>query len=179
MTSCQNIPETPEFPEAARHFACSCGLRRGTAIDRKIDEVNRSVDALYAARAGLQVLCGRSPTPFSRTLLTLRVRDRWRSQISELGPPPPISERRSCFNDVPKCSDTCNLDRISPRRPYDTEEVRVAKDGGVHPKRVQDVIGPAAMPVVTNPERWIFRPDSEPSDLREDDLPRAYTDPLL
>ena len=179
MTFGQSPPETSEFPEAARRFARSRGLRRGVAIDRKIDEVDRSVNALYAARAGLPLLCGRSPTPFSRTLLTPRVRDRWRSQISELGPPPSISERRSCLNDVLKCSDTYNLDQISSRRPYDTEQVRVAKDGGVHPKRVQDVVGPAAIPVVTNPERWIFRSDSELSDLREDDLPRAYTDPLL
>ena len=68
---------------------------RYIAIDRKIDEVDRSVNALYAARAGLPLLCGRSPTPFSRTLLTLHVLGRWCSQIFELGPLPSISERRT------------------------------------------------------------------------------------
>ena len=50
------IRGTSEFPEEARRSARSRGLRRGTAIDRKIDEVDRSVNALYAARANLRPL---------------------------------------------------------------------------------------------------------------------------
>eukprot|EP00972_Heterocapsa_arctica_P082094 12099500-Heterocapsa_arctica.AAC.1 len=132
--------------EAARRSARSRGLRRGAAMEFKTLEVQRSVEALNAARAGLPLSCsGRSPTPFSPALLKC-ARERWRAQITDLGPPPPHSERSRCLNEILKCSDTYNLDRGSTRRPYCTEQVRVAKEGGVNPKRVQDVVGPSARP---------------------------------
>ena len=59
------------------------------------------------------------------------------------------------------------------------DRVRIARDVGVHPKRIHLVIGADARHVVEDPLKWIPKDDDELADLDEDSLLAPFADEIL
>ena len=101
------------------------------------------------------------------------------SALDQLGPLPGPQDRKTAFQEVLKCTDSYNYEQPSTRRPYDESLVRVVREGSVDPKRLQDVAGPEARPMIENPELFILKTDKQLAELLEEEIVIPYSDPAL
>ena len=80
---------------------------------------------------------------------------------------------------VLKSTNTYNLEESTTRRPFVLHHVRVARDGGVSPKRIRDVCAPSARHMVDEPLKFICKGDGKLADLSEDDMSLPFADEAL
>ena len=172
-----------DTPALRREAACDATILLPTSVEGEVDVehlitgVRKSVDCLLNATA-------RGPWTGSR-MTTLRssafsaAETRWRRQLSELGASPGGSMDFPFLLRVLESMNTYNLEESTTRRPFVLNHVRVARGGGVSPKRIRDVCAPSARHIVDEPLKFICKSDDELADLSEEDMPVPFTDEAL
>ena len=145
--------------------------------DALVADVRDSLGALLRARAGSPLARGSPTTNCASALSSAEVR--WRSQLRDLGAPPPQKDYRRLLRQVLRSDNTYELEGATTRRPCDLNKVKVAKEGGVEPKRIQSVCGAEARRAFLDPLRWICKSDEDLTTLDENTLPVSFTDERL
>ena len=169
--------DPPACADPGASKSLTCAVPAPSEVSPFVDEIEVAVSSLLGARVGKPM--GTLPKTTVAPSATHAARERWSRQVVELGEPPPRIDRHSLLQRVLKSTDTYNLEDSTTRRPCRIDHLRVARDGGVHPKRIRSVCGPEARHIVEDPLRWICRDDDELRELGEDRMPVPFTDGRL